>query len=117
MWTRSTIRILTRPARSTRARARSSRRSIASTRSSSASLVAVHLACQSLRAGECRMALAGGVNLMLAPEVFVTLCRSRMLAADGRCKTFDAAADGYVRGEGCGMIALKRLSDAVADGD
>jgi acyl transferase domain-containing protein/acyl carrier protein len=83
----------------------------------SASLVAVHLACQSLRSGECRIALAGGVNVMLSPEVFVTLCRAHMLAPDGRCKTFDAAADGYVRGEGCGMIVLKRLSDAIADGD
>ena len=83
----------------------------------SASLVAVHLACQSLRAGECAMAIAGGVSLMLAPEVYVTLCRARMLAPDGRCKTFDAAANGYVRGEGCGVVVLKRLSDALADGD
>jgi acyl transferase domain-containing protein len=83
----------------------------------SASLVAVHLACQSLRAGESRTALAGGVNLNLLPEVFVTLCKARMLAADGRCKTFDAAADGYARGEGCGMVVLKRLSEAKADGD
>ena len=83
----------------------------------SASLVAVHLACQSLRTGESRTALAGGVNLNLLPEVYVTLCRARMLAVDGRCKTFDASADGYSRGEGCGMVVLKRLSDAQADGD
>jgi acyl transferase domain-containing protein/SAM-dependent methyltransferase len=83
----------------------------------SASLVALHLACQSLRGRECRMALAGGVNLILAPEVHVNFCQARMLAPDGRCKTFDAAADGYVRGEGCGMVVLKRLTDAVADGD
>jgi 3-oxoacyl-(acyl-carrier-protein) synthase/SAM-dependent methyltransferase/acyl carrier protein len=83
----------------------------------SGSLVALHLACQSLRAGECRMALAGGVNLILSPEVSVNLSKSRMLARDGRCKTFDAAADGYVRAEGCGMVVLKRLSDAEADGD
>jgi acyl transferase domain-containing protein len=82
----------------------------------SSSLVAVHLACQSLRAGECDMALAGGINLMLAPEVTIALCRARMLAADGRCKTFDASADGYVRGEGCGVVVLKRRSDALATG-
>lgn len=83
----------------------------------SSSLVAVHLACQALRAGECRMALAGGVNLILAPDVFIALSHSRMLAPDGRCKTFDAAADGFARGEGCGVVVLKRLSDARADGD
>jgi acyl transferase domain-containing protein/SAM-dependent methyltransferase len=83
----------------------------------SSSLVAVHLACQALRSGECRLALAGGVNLILLPEIHVNFCRARMLARDGRCKTFDAEADGYVRGEGCGMVALKRLADAKADGD
>jgi acyl transferase domain-containing protein/phospholipid N-methyltransferase/acyl carrier protein len=83
----------------------------------SSSLVAVHLACQSLRTGECRVALAGGVNLVLSPEASIACCQARMLAPDGRCKTFDAAADGYGRGEGCGMIVLKRLSDALADGD
>ena len=83
----------------------------------SSSLVAIHLACQSLRSRECRMALAGGANLVLVPEVTVNCCRAKMLAPDGRCKTFDAAADGYVRGEGCGIIVLKRLSDATADGD
>src|SRR5262249_15486499 len=81
------------------------------------SLVAVHLACQSLRSSECDLALAGGVNLILAPENTIYFCKVRAMAADGRCKTFDAAADGYVRGEGCGVIVLKRLSDAVADGD
>ncbi len=83
----------------------------------SSSLVGMHLACQSLRKEECRMALAGGVNVMLSPEVTVNFCKSRMLAADGRCKTFDHRADGYVRSEGCGIVVLKRLSDAVADGD
>jgi acyl transferase domain-containing protein/acyl carrier protein len=83
----------------------------------SSSLVAVHLACNALRSGECRMALAGGVNLILAPDLFIALSRSRMLAPDGRCKTFDAAGDGFARGEGCGVIVLKRLSDAQADGD
>lgn len=83
----------------------------------SSSLVAVHLAVQALRAGECRMALAGGVNLILSPDLFIALSHSRMLAPDGRCKTFSAAADGFGRGEGCGMVVLKRLSDAQADGD
>jgi amino acid adenylation domain-containing protein len=83
----------------------------------SSSLVAVHLACQSLRNNECQLALASGVNLILAP--FTTICTSqmRMMAADGRCKTFDARADGFVRGEGCGVIVLKRLSAALKDGD
>ena len=83
----------------------------------SSSLVATHLACQALRNGECEMALAGGVNLILNPEVSVYLSRARALSADGKCKTFDAAADGYVRGEGCGVVVLKRLSDAERDGD
>ncbi len=82
----------------------------------SSSLVAVHLACQSLRRGECATALAAGVNLLLSPVASVNLCRARMLAHDAHCKTFDASADGYVRGEGCGVVVLKRLSD-VADCD
>lgn len=81
----------------------------------SSSLVALHLACQSLRAKESNLALAGGVNLMLSPEVMVSFSQARMLAADGRSKTFDAAADGYVRGEGCGVVVLKRLADALVD--
>ena len=83
----------------------------------SSSLVAIHLACQALRNTECSMALAGGVNLILAPDLFVALSHSRMLAPDGRCKTFAAAADGFARGEGCGVVVLKRLSDAQTDGD
>ncbi|HLK62418.1 MAG TPA: amino acid adenylation domain-containing protein [Bryobacteraceae bacterium] len=83
----------------------------------SSSLVSLHLACESLRSGESETALACGVNLMLSPEVMASFTRARMIAADGRCKTFDAAADGYVRGEGCGVVVLKLLSDAVAHGD
>ena len=83
----------------------------------SSSLVAIHLACRSLRTGECELALAGGVNLILTPELTVTFSQAKMLAPDGRCKTFDASADGYVRGEGCGMVVLKRLSRARHDGD
>ncbi len=83
----------------------------------SSSLVAVHAACQSLRAGESRAALAGGVNLLLTPKLTEALTRAGMMSADGRCKTFDAAADGYVRAEGCGVVVLKRLSDALRDGD
>jgi acyl transferase domain-containing protein len=83
----------------------------------SSSLVAVHLAVQSLRLGECRVALAAGVNLLLLPELSINCSRARMLAPDGRCKTFDTRADGYVRSEGCAVVVLKRLSDALADGD
>ena len=83
----------------------------------SSALVAVHLACQALRLGECDVAIAGGVNLILTPEMSINFSKARMMAADGRCKTFDAAADGYVRGEGCAMIVLRRLAEATADGD
>ncbi len=84
---------------------------------SSSSLVAVHLACQSVRLGECDMALAGGVNLILSPEHTLHMSRLGVMAADGRCKTFDAGADGYVRSDGCGIVLLKRLSAAQRDGD
>lgn len=83
----------------------------------SASLVAVHLACQSLRSGESRVALAGGVNLILMPDTTIVLSKAHMMSPDGRCKAFDASADGFVRSEGCGIIVLKRLSDARADGN
>nr|CAD19093.1 StiJ protein [Stigmatella aurantiaca Sg a15] len=83
----------------------------------SSSLAAVHTAMQSLRAKECDMALAGGVNLILRVSPFVALCKIRMLSRDGRCKTFDASADGYGRSEGCGVVVLKRLSDAQRSGD
>ncbi|MDZ4265004.1 MAG: type I polyketide synthase, partial [Mycobacterium sp.] len=83
----------------------------------SSSLVSIHLACQSLRRGESDHALAAGVNLILSPENNIACSRWGMLAPDGLCKTFDADADGYVRSEGCGVVVLKRLSDAVRDGD
>lgn len=83
----------------------------------SSSLVAIHLGVQSLRVGEAALALVGGVNLALIPDGSILTSRGRMMSFDGRCKTFDASADGYVRGEGCGMIVLKRLADAQRDGD
>ncbi|WP_434739716.1 SDR family NAD(P)-dependent oxidoreductase [Micromonospora sp. SH-82] len=83
----------------------------------SSSLVAVHRAVGALRSGECSMALAGGVNVLLSPGLFVAFGDSGMLSPDGRCKTFDAAADGYGRGEGCGVVVLKPLRAALADGD
>jgi iturin family lipopeptide synthetase A len=83
----------------------------------SSSLVAVHLGCQSLRSGESDLVLAGGVSLILSPDSFVYLSQIQALAPDGRSKTFDAAADGYGRGEGCAIVVLKRLGDALAAGD
>lgn len=83
----------------------------------SSSLVAVHLACQSLRSGESEIAIAGGVNLILTETIFQASAAAGALAADGRCKTFAASADGYTRGEGCGVVVLKPLSRARADGD
>ena len=83
----------------------------------SSSLVAVHHACQSLRQGESKLALAGGVNIILSPELSIIFSAANMLSPDGRCKTFDADANGYVRGEGGGILVLKRLSDATRDGD
>src|SRR5208283_5435658 len=91
--------------------------SIALDTACSSSLVTVHLACQSLRRREIDLALAGGVNLILCPDITVTLTKAYMMSPDGRCHTFDASANGYVRGEGCGMVVLKRLSDAVAAHD
>ena len=83
----------------------------------SSSLVAIHLACQSLRLRESDLALAGGVSLMLGPETHIALSSWGMFSPHGRCKPFDAGADGFVRGEGCGVVVLKRLGDAVRDGD
>lgn len=83
----------------------------------SSSLVALHLACQAIANGDCEVAIAGGVNVMVQPETFVTMCKGGFLAADGRSKPFDAAADGYGRGEGAGVVVLKKLVDAERDGD
>jgi acyl transferase domain-containing protein/SAM-dependent methyltransferase/acyl carrier protein len=83
----------------------------------SSSLTAVHLAVQSLRAGECDLCVAGGVNVLLAPEFTIHASRMDMLAPDGRCKPFDERADGFVRSEGCGVVLLKRLAEAQADGN
>jgi acyl transferase domain-containing protein/surfactin synthase thioesterase subunit len=83
----------------------------------SSSLVAVHLACQSLRSQESNLCIVGGVNLILTPELNIVFSQARMMSPDGRCKTFDADANGYVRGEGCGIVILKRLSDAIEAGD
>jgi acyl transferase domain-containing protein/acyl carrier protein len=80
-------------------------------------LTAIHLAVKGLRSGECEIALAGGVNALHHPRTQVIFSAAGMLAEDGRCKTFDDAADGYARAEGCGMLVLKRLSDARRDGD
>ncbi|MCL6604779.1 MAG: acyltransferase domain-containing protein [Paenibacillus sp.] len=83
----------------------------------SSSLVALHQACRSLKDGESSMALVGGVNLILHPGLYVNFSKARMMSESGRCHTFDKRADGYVRGEGCGMVVLRRLSEAVANGD
>ncbi|MEV5735315.1 SDR family NAD(P)-dependent oxidoreductase [Streptomyces sp. NPDC052292] len=83
----------------------------------SSSLVALHLAVQALRAGESDIALCGGVNALHHPRIPVMFSNAQMLAPDGHCKTFDEAADGYARAEGCGIVVLKRLSDARRDGD
>lgn len=83
----------------------------------SSSLAAVHLAVQSLRNGESTLAIAGGVSLILTPAITMSFSRASAMAADGRCKTFDARADGYVRSEGVGVVVLKPLSRAKADGD
>lgn len=83
----------------------------------SSSLVAIHQACRGLLAGDCNMAVTGGVSLMFRPEVMAMMCKGRFLAKDGRSKTFSAHADGYGRGEGAGIVVLKKLQNAIDDGD
>lgn len=83
----------------------------------SSSLSSIHLGCMAIRSGECEMALAGGVNVILSPTVTMSLSKAGMMAPDGRCKTFDSSADGYVRSEGAGVVLMKPLSKAIADGD
>jgi phthiocerol/phenolphthiocerol synthesis type-I polyketide synthase A len=83
----------------------------------SSSLVAVHLACQSLRTGDSNLAIAAGVNLLLSPAVTRSFDQAQAMSPTGQCHTFDASADGFVRGEGCGVVVLKRLTDALRDGD
>ena len=90
---------------------------MASATACSASLVSVHLACQALRQRECDLALAGGVSLIIDPTTPLVLSKLRALSPDGRSKTFDASANGYGRGEGCGVVVLRRLSDALAAND
>ena len=83
----------------------------------SSSLLSLHYACKSLQLKESNLAIAGGVSLMLGPEPFITYSHAQMMSPTGRCRTFDASADGYVRGEGCGIVILKRLEDALRDED
>ncbi|WP_426448177.1 SDR family NAD(P)-dependent oxidoreductase [Paenibacillus sp. S-38] len=83
----------------------------------SSSLVAIHRAVESLRSGECRLAIAGGINVLTSPNLYISLSKAGMLSEDGRCKTFDKKANGYVRGEGSAALLLKPLSDAERDGD
>ncbi|WP_137937661.1 beta-ketoacyl synthase N-terminal-like domain-containing protein [Chitinivorax sp. B] len=83
----------------------------------SSSLAAIHLACQALRTGECELALTGGVNANLLPGETISASIANMLSDDGRCKAFDTSGDGFGRGEGCGIVVLKRLNDAIAAGD
>ncbi|GAX60241.1 mixed type I polyketide synthase - peptide synthetase, partial [Candidatus Scalindua japonica] len=83
----------------------------------SSSLIAIHKAVQSIQAGDCDMALAGGVNALLSPALFISFDKAGMLSPDGRCKTFSKGANGYVRGEGVGAVLLKPLSRAIDDGD
>ncbi|XP_055958872.1 phenolphthiocerol/phthiocerol polyketide synthase subunit B-like [Patella vulgata] len=83
----------------------------------SSSLVAIHLACQALRSGECDMAIAGGVNSLMRPDIFIQLSRAGMVSPTGQCQAFSENADGYARGEGCGIIILKPLEQALKDND
>ena len=83
----------------------------------SSSLVALDLACQAIVRGDSHVAIAGGVNILLRPEMTMSICKASMLSPDGRCKSFDASANGYVRSEGAGVVVVKKYSDALRDGD
>src|SRR5262249_18513964 len=83
----------------------------------SSSLIAIHNAVMAIQSGDCEIAIAGGVNALLTPSAFIAFSHAGMLSDDGRCKTFDKSADGYVRGEGVGAIVLKPLSKAITDND
>ncbi|KAK6170827.1 hypothetical protein SNE40_019127 [Patella caerulea] len=83
----------------------------------SSSLVSIHLACQALRSGECDMAIAGGVNSLMKPDIFIQLSKAGMVSPTGKCQAFSENADGYARGEGCGIIILKPLEKALNDND
>ncbi|KAK7088495.1 hypothetical protein V1264_022408 [Littorina saxatilis] len=83
----------------------------------SSSLIGIHLGCQAIRSGDCDMAIAGGTNYLTLPDVFVHLSKARMISPTGQCHSFSSKADGYTRGEGCGVVILKRLKDAIRDGD
>ncbi|ELR97465.1 type I polyketide synthase [Gloeocapsa sp. PCC 73106] len=83
----------------------------------SSSLVALHLAIKSLRNQECDLAIVGGVNRIINPKITINFCQARMLSPEGLCQTFDASANGFVRSEGCGVVILKRLTEAIASGD
>ena len=91
--------------------------SIALDTACSSALTAVHVACEHILAGHCRTAMAGGVTVMITPDGFIGFSQAGMLSPEGKCKAFDASANGFVRGEGAGMVVMKRLSDAIADGD
>lgn len=91
--------------------------SIAMDTACSSALTAVHVACEHILAGRCKTAMAGGVTVMITPDGFIGFSQAGMLSPEGKCKAFDASANGFVRGEGAGMVLMKRLSDAIADGD
>ena len=91
--------------------------SVAMDTACSSALTAVHVACEHILAGRCKTAMAGGVTVMITPDGFIGFSQAGMLSPEGKCKAFDASANGFVRGEGAGMVMLKKLSDAIADGD